>query len=83
VELVFEARGDPEVSAAAAKGPEEVGLFLLANPQDLAAGGDELDGPQIIERQAMLPINQPSPPPRVSPAMPVVETTPPVTARPV
>ena len=61
VELVFETGSNPEVAAAAAKGPEEVGLFLLASPQDLAAGCDELDGPQIIERQAVL-AHQPAQP---------------------
>src|SRR5205085_9434069 len=61
MELVFEAGGDPEVAAAAAKGPEEVGLFLLASPQHFAAGGDELDGPQIIECQAVL-AHQPAQP---------------------
>ena len=61
VKFVFEAGGDPEVSAAAAKGPEEIGLLLLAGPQDLAVGGDELDGPQIIERQAVL-AHQPAQP---------------------
>src|SRR5262245_35156156 len=36
---------------------------------------------RLSSARPYLPISQPSPPPRVSPAMPVVETTPPVTAR--
>ena len=61
VDLVFEAGGDPEVSASAAKGPEEVGLLLLAGPQDLAVSSDEFDSPQIIEREAVL-AHQPAQP---------------------
>src|SRR6202043_1586306 len=37
---------------------------------------------RLSQLRPCFPINQPSPPPRVSPAMPVVETTPPVLARP-
>src|SRR5215470_15892640 len=61
VQVVFKTRGDPEVSAAASDGPKQVGLLLVAGPQDLAVGGDELDRPQIIERQAVL-AHQPAQP---------------------
>ena len=82
MQLIFEGGRHAEVSASAANGPEQIGLLVLAGPQHLAFGGDELDGPRLSRARPYLPISQPSPPPRVSPAIPVVETTPPVTARP-
>ena len=54
-------RRHAEVSAAAANGPEQVGLLVLARAQDLAFGGDELDRDEIVEREAIL-AHQPAQP---------------------
>jgi len=61
VQCIFEAGGYPKVSTAAAQGPEQIWRLLLAGPQDLAIGGDELDGQQVIERQSVL-AHQPAQP---------------------
>ena len=45
---------DPEVRARAAQAPEEVGVLVLARPDEPAVGGDELDGEQAVDRQAEL-----------------------------
>ena len=39
-----------------------------------AVGGDDVGREQVVERQPVLALSQPLPPPSVSPAMPVVET---------
>ena len=45
---------DPEVAAAAAQAPEEVGVLRLARLDELALGGDEVDGEQLVDRQPVL-----------------------------
>ena len=44
-------------SAAAADGPEQIGLLLLTGPQDLAIGGDEF-GARGHASQRMFPANE-------------------------
>ncbi len=54
IEAELEARHDAEVAAAAADGPEQVGVLLLARGDDAAVGRDDLDGDQRIDGQAVL-----------------------------
>lgn len=53
-QLEFEGRDDAEVATAAAHAPEEVGVLDRAGPNLLAIRGDQLDGPQVVDRQAEL-----------------------------
>src|SRR5262245_35724792 len=54
VQLIFKARRHAEIAASAAYGPEQIGFLVLASPDRLALGGDELDGYEIIESETML-----------------------------
>jgi hypothetical protein len=54
VGLVLEGRRDAEVAAAAAQGPEQVLVVLGAGHHDLAVGGDDLDGQQVVDGEAVL-----------------------------
>ena len=44
VELVLEVGHDAEVTAAAAKAPEQIAIFLFARAHDAPVGGDHLHG---------------------------------------
>ena len=49
-----EERGhDPEVAAAAAHGPEEVGVLLRVGGDDAAVGQHHLDAEQVVDGQAV------------------------------
>jgi hypothetical protein len=50
-----------EIAAAAANGPEEVGLFFQARLRYFAVGGDELDGQQVVECQTVFAHQPPQP----------------------
>ena len=54
VEAVFERGHDPEVAAAAAEGPEQVGVLVVAGGQDISVGGDDLDGQEVVDGEAVL-----------------------------
>jgi len=54
MELIFKGGRYTEVSTSAANGPEKIGLFILARPQHLALGADELDRAKIVESKTML-----------------------------
>ena len=83
VQPVLERRDDAEVAAAAAQRPRSSSGFSVSLAvHDLAVGGDDLGGEQVVAGEAVGRISQPSPPPSVRPAMPVVEIAPPVVARP-
>ena len=56
LELELEGRGDPEVPAGAAHPPEQIRLLGLAGAHEPAIGGHELDGPQVVDRQAEVPL---------------------------
>src|SRR5262249_21533423 len=48
-------RGDhAEVAAAASQCPEQVGVFVLGRLQPLAVGRDDVDGEEIVDREAVL-----------------------------
>src|SRR3954463_15913598 len=61
VQLIFERCRHTEVSAAAANGPEQIVLLILACPHHLSLGSDELDGLKVIQGEAML-AHQPAQP---------------------
>ena len=50
----LEPRHDAEVAAAAADRPEQVGLVLGVDAEELAVGGDDLGREQDVDRQAVL-----------------------------
>ena len=54
IEAELEAGHDAEVAAAAADGPEQVGVLLLARGDEPALGGDDLDRDERIDGQAVL-----------------------------
>ena len=83
VEPELERGDDAEVAAAAAQRPEQVRVLGLAGMDQAAVRGDDVRGDRGCRRSGRaLRISQPIPPPSVKPAMPVVETSPPVTASP-
>src|SRR4051794_24040450 len=47
---------DPEVPAGAAEAPEELRLIRLRRPNESAVGGDELDGCEVVDREAEMPL---------------------------
>ena len=51
----LELRHHSEVAAAAANGPEEIGVLVRTGPQDPAIGNDDLGGDQIVDGQPRLP----------------------------
>jgi hypothetical protein len=53
VQRVLERGRDAEVPAAAAQAPEELGLAVGGRAHPLAAGGDEVDGAQVVDGKAM------------------------------
>src|SRR5205823_5660381 len=50
----LELRDDPEVAATAANAPEEVGVLVLARLDELAVRGNQVDGEQLVDGQAVL-----------------------------
>ena len=54
VQLELQAGGDPEVAAAAADRPEQVGMGLGVGADRPAVGGDQLGGEQVVDGQAVL-----------------------------
>ena len=54
VQPVLEAGGHPEVAATAADRPEQVRVVVGVGPQQLAVGGDEVGGQQVVDGQAVL-----------------------------
>ena len=67
MQAVREGGRDAEVAAAAAQRPEEVGVGRLGHVEHLAVGVDELDGQQVVGREAVL---------RHQPAEPAAEREP-------
>ena len=45
---------DAEVAAAAAQAPEQLGVLVLAGVHELAVGGDDVGGEQVVAGQAEL-----------------------------
>ena len=54
VEAELQPRGDAEVPAAAADRPEEVGVVLGVDVQELAVGGHDLGREQVVDGHAVL-----------------------------
>src|SRR6185503_7307371 len=52
----LERRHDPEVPARSSDTPEQVRLLGLAGPDQATVRRDELDGPQVVDRQSELPL---------------------------
>jgi hypothetical protein len=54
VKLELELRHHAEVAAAAAQGPEQVGILVVARTHEFAFGGDELDRADAVTREPVL-----------------------------
>ena len=54
VEPELEAGRDAEVAAAAADRPEQVRIVLGVDAEELAVGGHDLGGEQVVDREAVL-----------------------------
>src|SRR6476661_4526193 len=54
MEPVLEGCDDPEVAAAAAQAPEQVGVLALARGQEAAVGGDDVRRDQVVAGKAVL-----------------------------
>ena len=54
MEPVLEGRDDPEVAAAAAQAPEQVGYLALARGHEAAVGGDNVRRDQVVAGKAVL-----------------------------
>src|SRR6185503_1246998 len=54
MEAELERGDDPEVAAAPAQTPEQVRVLFLAGSQELAVGGDDVGGKQVVAGQAVL-----------------------------
>ena len=67
VQPVDERRDHGEVAAAAPQPPQQVGVFVRPDLQDVAAGGDDLRTDQVVAREAV---------PRVEPPEPTTEGQP-------
>src|SRR3546814_4155031 len=52
VEAEFERGDHAEVAAAAPQRPEQVGVLVLRRPQPLALGRHDVDGEQVVDREA-------------------------------
>src|SRR5262245_46240505 len=53
IHLKFEGGSYTEMAAAAADGPEQIGLFFFARAHYLALSGDKFDGPEVVEGEAI------------------------------
>jgi hypothetical protein len=51
---VLEAGGDAEVPAAPADRPEQVRVLLSIDQQQLAVGGDDPGGQEVVDREPVL-----------------------------
>ena len=76
MEPVLEGGHHAEVASPPAHAPEEVLVLLLAGRQEPTVGGTTSAEMRLSQARPYLPLSQPRPPPRVSPAIPVTETTP-------
>jgi hypothetical protein len=54
VRLEAEGGHDPEIAAAAAEGPEEVGMLFGARRQQGAVGGNDFERNDVVATQAVL-----------------------------
>ena len=54
VQLELERGDDPEVAAAAAQRPEQVGVLVGADPAHRAVSGDDLERDHVVAGQAVL-----------------------------
>ena len=54
VERELERRDDPEVPAAAAQTPEQVGILVGARDEELAVGGDDVARQEAVDREPEL-----------------------------
>jgi hypothetical protein len=54
MDLVLQPCRDAKVAAAAPHGPEQIGMLFGAGPDDVAGGGDELDGAEVVDGEAVL-----------------------------
>ncbi len=61
MQLEFELGDDPEVTAAAAQAPEQVGVLVRAGVQQPAVGGDEIGADEVVAGEAVL-AHQPADP---------------------
>jgi hypothetical protein len=75
-------RDDPEVAAATAKPPEQLGVLILARADDLAGRGDELGSDQVVAGEAALRGQVADPSSKGETVTPVEPTTPPGVTRP-
>ena len=53
MQAVLERGHDPEVAAAAAQAPEQVGVLVLARAQQVAVDGHDVGGQQVVDRGAV------------------------------
>jgi hypothetical protein len=54
VQVVLERGGDPEVAAAAAQAPEQLGVLVRARVHEAPVGGDDVGADQVVGGQAVL-----------------------------
>ena len=59
VQPELEAGGDAEVAAAAADGPEQLRMGLVVDAEQVAVGGGQLGGQQVVDGQAVPSDQQP------------------------
>ena len=62
LEPELERRRDPEVPPGAAQAPEQLGFVVLGRADEVAIGGDELDGGQVVDRQPEVALEAADPP---------------------
>jgi hypothetical protein len=55
MEPKFEACDDSKIAAAASQCPEQIHVVLLAGPDHLTFGGDDVGSDQIVDRHAEFP----------------------------
>jgi hypothetical protein len=70
VQAELEPRGHAEVAAAAADGPEQVGMRPVVELEDPSVGGDQLGREQAVDGQAPLADQEPDPAAQGQPADP-------------
>ena len=78
----LETGDNSEVSAAAPNAPIEVRVLACVGPEVTAVRRDDVDGAQVVDREAKAPREAAKPPPSVSPPTPVCDTVPDVVTRP-
>ena len=54
VQVVLERRGDAEVAAAATQPPEQLRISLGVDAPARTVGGDEVDGPEVVDGEPVL-----------------------------